>query len=789
MKHFIQQIFLCIALVLPVALASGQTMRVDDSDKVVAGFGSAVAVDGSDIFVGEAQNTSSPGALYRFSKQDGEWVESGKMTGSQGEPSDGYGVSLSIGDNIMSVGASFRLASGVTYVYEKNGDGWTETSALVPADAQEGDAFGVMTATNGRQVFSGAPLQNEDTGAVYVYSKNGSQWTQSQKLLPENAGAFRFGAEIGVDGDWLFASATRDSTGSVYVFKYMDGMWKEHSKIQPEGLEEGNRFGSSIDVSNGWAVISAPRANSFVGVAMVYKLDDSGAWNHHSTLVPFDSPTQARFGTDVAVADGQVWVGAPGVGNFAGTVYIYELSDAGWSGSYKLSGDDLQPRDFYSGALTVSGNTAAVAVPGADFGSGSVAVFEHDGYKWASAGEVFTETAGFASITDGQVTCSDGKAGDFECSDVDMLSFLSVSDLGGGRGANVNDLWGWTDEQSGIEYALVGRVDGTAFVDISNPMLPRYLGNLPIHEGAVPSTWRDVKVYKNHAYIVADGAGPHGMQIFDLTQLRDIAEPVEFTETAHYDGIASAHNIVINENTGYAYAVGASMGGETCGGGLHMINIQEPTNPSFAGCFSDPTTGRRNTGYSHDAQCVTYSGPDTEHAGKEICFGANETALSIADVTDKENPIALSAGDYPNVAYSHQGWLTEDHRYFFMNDELDELTGNVSSTRTLIWDVSDLDDPKLLKEHFSEQKSSDHNLYIRGNLMYQSNYVSGLRILDISDVENPVEVAYFDTVPAGENNPGFDGSWSNYPYFKSGVIVVTSGAEGMFIVKKRDIGS
>ncbi|WP_457653725.1 choice-of-anchor B family protein, partial [Rhodocaloribacter sp.] len=187
------------------------------------------------------------------------------------------------------------------------------------------------------------------------------------------------------------------------------------------------------------------------------------------------------------------------------------------------------------------------------------------------------------------------------------------------------------------------------------------------------------------------------------------------------------------------------------------------------------------------AQCVTYHGPDTEHRGREICFGANETALSIADVTDKAHPVALSQATYPNVGYAHQGWLTEDQRYFFMDDELDELQGKVEGTRTLIWDVSDLEDPQLVEEYVSNNKSSDHNLYIKGNLMYQSNYVSGLRIYDITDVEHPVPVGFFDTVPYGEDAPGFNGSWSNYPYFESGVIVVTSGKEGVFVLKKKDV--
>ena len=186
--------------------------------------------------------------------------------------------------------------------------------------------------------------------------------------------------------------------------------------------------------------------------------------------------------------------------------------------------------------------------------------------------------------------------------------------------------------------------------------------------------------------------------------------------------------------------------------------------------------------------CVIYRGPDEEYTEREICFGANETALTIADVTDKERPVHVSTATYPNVAYAHQGWLTEDHRYFFMNDELDESAAHggggpeFPGTRTLIWDVTDLDDPVLAREHFGEVLSTDHNLYIRGNLMYQSNYVSGLRILNIADPINPVEVGYIDTVPDNDS-VAMSGSWSNYPFFESGTIAVASREEGLFLVR------
>ena len=349
-----------------------------------------------------------------------------------------------------------------------------------------------------------------------------------------------------------------------------------------------------------------------------------------------------------------------------------------------------------------------------------------------------------------------------------------------------NDLWGWTDPESGREYAIMGRADGTTFVDLSDPGNPVYLGEMPLTEGAIVNMWRDIKVYDNHAFVVADNAGAHGVQVFDLTQLRDVTDPpVTFEPTAHYDGINSAHNIVINEETGFAYVVGASGGGETCGGGLHMIDLSDPKDPTFAGCFADANTGGAGTGYSHDAQCVRYNGPDEEYVGREICLGANENALSIADVTDKDATVALSASSYPNTGYLHQGWITDDHRYFYMNDETDELGGNVSRTRTLVWDIQDLNDPILVKEHFGTTGSSDHNLYVIGDVMYQANYLSGLRILDISDPESPEEMGFFYTVPFGDDNPGFAGAWSVYPYFASGVIIVSSIKEGLFVLRKR----
>ena len=403
---------------------------------------------------------------------------------------------------------------------------------------------------------------------------------------------------------------------------------------------------------------------------------------------------------------------------------------------------------------------------------------------------------GWAQDAEGTIPCVDGTAGVYPCDRVDLLGRLLRGQLGAADSVKLNDVWGWTDPRDGREYALVGRMDGTAFVDVTDPHDPRYLGSLATTAGSPTTTWRDVKVFRNHAFVVAGGTEGHGMQVFDLTQLRDVAEPRDFAPTAVYTGIGSAINVAINAETGFAYLTG-STGGETCGGGLHMVDIRNPVDPVFAGCFADPETGRRGTGTSHDTQCVVYRGPDEDYQGREICVSSNETAISVADVTDKDNPVAIAHASYPAVRYAHQGWLTDDHRHFYMGDELDEATGWVDRQRTLIWDMTDLDEPILLAEHYGPNDDPEHNLYVSGDRLYVALKRSGLRVLDISDRARPVEAGYFDTTPA-DSSPAdlpptdapsvsgatrFDGAWSVYPFFASGNVLVSSRSEGLFVVR------
>ncbi|MGM0547027.1 MAG: choice-of-anchor B family protein [Bacteroidota bacterium] len=789
-------LLLVFAIFLSTSFSSIQAQSTSDGEaESLIGFARAITVVDDAIVIGEPDNPHQPGLVYVYHAEEGEWVEASKLSASDGEIGNGFGASLSADGNQMLVGAPSRDDErGGAYLFEKSGaDSWEEVAKFALSDTSK-KGVGASAVLHDDYVFLGAPGEDDGNGAVYVFKKSSSgDWTQQERLAnPDSTNGLAFGSAMEKYGSKLIVGAPEEG-GAAYVFKSgEEGSWEQEGILSSGQVADNAQFGSTLAKHNDKILVGAPREASGSGVVVAFEYnDDEEAWESSGRLVAYDSEPRYGFGSAIASVEGNVWIGAPGADDSKGALYQFESKDSGdeWVGVSKVAGPERKQGDEFASTIAVNNNIAAVGLTGTDYGAGKAAILELDDSKnWAVASTVISESGSVLEpITGNKVECSEGSASHFGCQNMNLLSFLPIEEIGGDRGVRVNDIWGWTDPETGKEYALVGRVNGTSFVDISDPSNPVYVADLPMTEGSRANTWRDVKVYKNHAYVVADNAGEHGIQVVDLTKLRDFdGSPMTLEEETVYDKVNSVHNIVINEDTGFGYAVGSSGGGQTCGGGLHMVDIQDPKNPEFAGCFADPSTGRSGTGYTHDAQCLTYEGPDEEHQGQEICLGANETAISIADVTDKDNPRALSTASYPDYAYVHQGWLTEDQRYFFQNDELDELTGNVDRTRTLIWDVSDLDDPQFVDEYLFDNSASDHNLYIKDNTMYQSNYVSGLQVVDISNPENPEKVGFFDTEPFGEDEPGFAGTWSNYPYFDSNVIIMTSSTEGLFILENPD---
>ena len=778
-------------------------------------FGNSVVIDGDALIIGEPNNNFRPGMVYVYRKGASDWIESARLTAPSAERADGFGAVLALSGNTLFVASR----AGSLYTYERSGATWAfsgtlTTEGLVGLDPQCdfngycGVDYGISLSADGdwllvgeartatdasrmrtRQRSDGENLPLPPPGTVHAFQRGpDGRWIEQQRIeSPAAAGGDAFGAAVSVVGDRALVGAPRASgnggslegAGRVFEYRLVDGLWREEAELTVASEAEA-LFGATIVSNEGRAVIGAPLSRLGFGAAFVFNLDTAtGTWSEGARLDAPEALEGDVFGGSVALDGDDVWVGAPVVrGLETGMAFVF--SDGAVT-DMRFTEEETNTEDSFGHRVAAGGGIAAVTASGLDHQAGGVFVYERDDSgTWRQEDLLLSAPDALGAVFGEERRCTEGAVESFDCNDIELLAYIPISLLTApeaARGIRANDNWGWTDSETGREYALVGRNDGTSFIDITDPTNPVLIGDLPKTPNTPRSQlWRDIKTYGDHAFIVADGAGAHGMQVFDLARLRDVLDPpVVFDPDLLYQGdglnvVESSHNIIINEETGFAYLTSRGCAG------MHMVDISEPMEPTFVGC-SEP-------GGTHDAQCIVYRGPDESYRGREICLRMSGNRFQISDVTDKSNPLELSTASHPNPAYMHQGWVTEDHRYFIMDDESDVIAGNVETTRTLIWELDDLEDPILVKEFFGSLPASAHNLYVKGDFTYQANYRYGLHILDISDPLNPVEVGMFDTSPF-ETGPGFGGAWSTYPFFDSGTILVTSMQEGLFMLKKR----
>jgi choice-of-anchor B domain-containing protein len=224
------------------------------------------------------------------------------------------------------------------------------------------------------------------------------------------------------------------------------------------------------------------------------------------------------------------------------------------------------------------------------------------------------ECIGNKAITDDQT---------YPCENVDLLSFLNLEDLGKAFSdsyvyvSSTSSLWGWYDDM-GNEVALIGTNQGLSFVDVTTPTNPKYLGTLEPPSNGGLSFWRDVRVYQNYVYTVTENGNMQYLDMNPLLKLRDTNQIPENglllqSYASEFGNMYKTHTIYINEETGFAYLVGTNL----CSGGLYMVNITIPSQPSFAGCFDDD-------GYTHEVQCTLI-----EHLDHELFFKHSHTLFFI----------------------------------------------------------------------------------------------------------------------------------------------------------------
>ncbi|MBL1150160.1 MAG: choice-of-anchor B family protein [Armatimonadetes bacterium] len=345
----------------------------------------------------------------------------------------------------------------------------------------------------------------------------------------------------------------------------------------------------------------------------------------------------------------------------------------------------------------------------------------------------------------------------FTSDKVALRAHINLTQL---QAANGNSCWGYVSP-SGREYALMGCSNKIAFVEITDPANPVYFASIP----HTSSLWADVKVYGSYAYVVSEASGV-GIQVIDLSDIDN--HDVTLVRTITNPG--RSHNVAVDTVSGYLYTCGSNEGSGT----TMCFSLANPANPVRVGPNSMTPT------YQHDIMPYTYtSGP---YAGRQVLFGSSTSrGIEIYDVTNKNSPFLIKRVPYPNIGYCHQAWLSRDEKYLYVDDEFDEEELNVP-TRTIVIDVSSLETAFFVRTFSSGMPSTDHNQYQIHGFLYQANYTSGLRIFDTNDnPTNPVQVGWFDTYPAN-NQVGYHGAWNTYPFFPSGIVIVSDIEGGLFIL-------
>lgn len=395
--------------------------------------------------------------------------------------------------------------------------------------------------------------------------------------------------------------------------------------------------------------------------------------------------------------------------------------------------------------------------------------------------------------------CVGGSSSGFPCQSVSLLAHMSLQDMTPVSPSG-NDVWGFVDLNTGREYALAGLQNGIAVVDVTDPAAPVQVGSAT----GASTTWRDVKVlqrydagarrWRAYAYVTADSVVDR-LLILDLSAL-----PNGISGAVNGADFLSAHNVYV-AGVDYTYGIAngggepllgiaGSAGAADAGGSrgrFRLYSLAQPDSPSIeivsTGGYAHDLASVAVTDARKDSQCVNaHNAPACE-----LLADFNEDTVDIWDVTDPNDPRRLASQDYPNASYVHSGWFTEDGRYLFVQDELDEQGAGLNTTVRVL-DLAVLSAPALAATWTGPARAIDHNGFAKGNRYYVSNYGAGLTVLDITDPLAPQRVGFFDTYPTSDPTE-FVGAWGAYPFFASGTIAVSDRNSGLYLLENETLSS
>jgi hypothetical protein len=293
-------------------------------------FGYAVAITGPTALVAAYNKNSGAGAVYVFGRSDSRWSQQAKLTASDGAPGDLFGFSMAMSGSSVLVGASgYPSNIGAAYVFVRSSNGnWSQQAKLIATDGDPNEVFGDAVAISGNTAVVGAPINDSRAGAAYVFGRSSNgKWSQQAKLTASDRDPNDvFGASVAISGSTAMVGALNENSeaGAVYVFGRSESNWSQQAKLTASDGLPRDGFGVSVDMSGSTALIGAYNKNSGAGVAYVFVGSDSN-WSEQSKLAASDGAAGDQFGYDVAISGSTGVVGAYAKDRYTGAAYLYRV--------------------------------------------------------------------------------------------------------------------------------------------------------------------------------------------------------------------------------------------------------------------------------------------------------------------------------------------------------------------------------------------------------------------------------------------------------------------------------
>ncbi|HEV7505145.1 MAG TPA: Calx-beta domain-containing protein [Thermoanaerobaculia bacterium] len=332
-------------------------------------FGFSIAIDGDTMAVGAptADGPGGPdsGAAYVFRKQEGKWVQEAKLTAGDGAPGAQLGFSAALRNGTLAVGAAKDGArgslSGAVYVFERTGTTWTQRAKLTGARTRAFDELGAAVALDGGVLVAGAPFEDGrvggNQGGVHLFEQRGGAWTETGTLTPSGAApGDELGFAVSIQGDTVAAGARRADVdgrvdaGWVEVFKRDGGGWRESARLTAgASAQAGELFGGAVALSGDRLLVGASQADGSHGATYLFEETAPGAWTLLGRMKPPDDQGPGRFGFAVAMSGATVVAGGFMANGGAGFVTC---------GTVPIQPQEAAPRLRISDVSLAEGNSA-----------------------------------------------------------------------------------------------------------------------------------------------------------------------------------------------------------------------------------------------------------------------------------------------------------------------------------------------------------------------------------------------------------------------------------------------